>query len=75
MTAIGTGGKRYAKAFIEDEQVPFPVLLDEDGIAAEIAGTKTLSAGSLLGALILSELGGAAFKLAAFNPATLAASL
>lgn len=38
--AIGTGGKRYAKAFIEDEAVPFEVLLDEDGTAAEIAGTK-----------------------------------
>lgn len=43
MTAIGTGGKRYAKAFIDDEQVPFQVLLDEDGVAAEIAGTKTTS--------------------------------
>jgi peroxiredoxin len=48
VTAIGTGGKRYAKAFIEDEQVPFPVILDEEGIAAEIAGTRTLSATSLL---------------------------
>lgn len=42
MTAIGTGGKRYAVAFIEDEQVPFPVLLDEDGSAAEIVGTSSL---------------------------------
>ena len=41
VTAVGTGGKRYAKAFIEDEQVPFEVLLDEDGSAAQIAGTKT----------------------------------
>lgn len=48
MTAIGTGGKRYAKAFIEDERVPFPVLLDEDGAAAEIAGTKTMSAATIL---------------------------
>lgn len=29
-------------AFIEDENVPFPVLLDEDGSAAEIAGTGTI---------------------------------
>lgn len=43
MTAIGTGGKRYAKAFMEDESVPFEVLLDEDGSAAEIAGTKKTS--------------------------------
>jgi len=63
VTAIGTGGKRYAKAFIEDEQVPFPVLLDEHGTAAEIAGTKSLTARSLLspkqiGAGIRSTLGG-----------------
>ncbi|MDJ0791885.1 MAG: peroxiredoxin-like family protein [Acidimicrobiia bacterium] len=48
VTAIGTGGRNYAKAFIEDEQVPFPVLLDEDGSAAEIVGTGTLSAVSLV---------------------------
>ena len=48
MTAIGTGGKRYAKAFIEDERVPFPVLLDEDGQAAEIAGTRVLSGTTLV---------------------------
>lgn len=28
--------------------MPFPVLLDEDGAAAEIAGAKTMSATSLL---------------------------
>lgn len=43
MTAIGTGGRRYAQAFIEDESVPFEVLLDEDGIAAELVGTGKLS--------------------------------
>lgn len=48
VTAIGTGGKRYAKAFIEDESVPFPVLLDEDGAAAEVIGTGTLGAGTML---------------------------
>jgi len=42
VTAIGTGGKRYAMAFIEDESVPFPVLLDEDGSAASIVGTNSL---------------------------------
>lgn len=46
--AIGTGGKRYAQAFIEDEQVPFDVLLDEDGSAAEIVGTNTLGAFDLV---------------------------
>lgn len=63
MAAIGTGGKRYAKAFIDGEQVPFPVFLDEDGSAAEIAGTKTTSAMKLLsprqiGAGIRSTLSG-----------------
>jgi len=48
VTAIGTGGKRYAAAFIKDEDVPFPVLLDEDGAAADIVGTKTLGVGTLL---------------------------
>ena len=48
MTAIGTGGRNYAKAFIEDEQVPFPVLLDEDGTAAEIVGTGSLGVTSLV---------------------------
>ncbi len=48
MTAIGTGGKRYAKAFITDEAVPFEVLLDEDGAAADIVGTKSLGVGTML---------------------------
>jgi len=48
VTAIGTGGRRYAKAFIEDESVPFEVLLDEDGSAAELVGTSTLGKLSLI---------------------------
>jgi peroxiredoxin len=48
VTAIGTGGRRYAQAFIEDERVPFPVLLDEEGTAAEIAGTGKLGVGSIV---------------------------
>ena len=47
VVAIGTGGRRYAAAFIDDEQVPFDVLVDEDGSAAEIAGTKRLGLVSL----------------------------
>jgi hypothetical protein len=35
-------------AFIEDEQVPFPVLLDEDGEAADIIQTNRLNAFSLI---------------------------
>jgi hypothetical protein len=48
VTAIGTGGRRYAEAFIADESVPFPVLLDEDGEAAAIADTNTLGLTTLL---------------------------
>ncbi|MEN8238004.1 MAG: AhpC/TSA family protein [Actinomycetota bacterium] len=44
VTAIGTGGKRYAQAFIEDESVPFAVLLDSDGEAARIVEMNSLKA-------------------------------
>lgn len=47
MVAIGTGGRNYAKAFIEDEQVPFDVLLDEDGAVAEHASMNKLGVRSL----------------------------
>jgi len=39
--AVGTGDARYAKAFIDDEEIDFPVLLDEEGVAAEMAELKT----------------------------------
>lgn len=38
--AIGTGDDRYARAFIEDEEIPFPVLVDGEGEAAEIAALR-----------------------------------
>jgi hypothetical protein len=47
VTAVGTGGKRFAQAFIDDERVPFEVLLDADGSAAKIAGTGTIGVGVL----------------------------
>lgn len=47
MTAIGTGGRRYAQAFIEDEKVPFDVLLDEDGTAADVVELNTLRLSTL----------------------------
>ena len=40
LIAIGTGDARYADAFIRQEKVNFPVLLDEDGAAAEAAALK-----------------------------------
>ncbi len=41
IVTVGTGDARYARAFIDDEKIDFPVLLDEDGRAAEIATLKT----------------------------------
>ena len=37
IVAVGTGDARYARAFIDDEEIDFPVLLDEEGVAAEMA--------------------------------------
>ncbi len=45
---MGTGGRRYATAFIEDEEVPFTVLLDEDGEAAQIVEMNQLKATSFI---------------------------
>ena len=40
VVAIGTGNMVYAKSFVDDEKVPFAVLVDEDGDAAEAASVK-----------------------------------
>jgi hypothetical protein len=48
VTAIGTGGRRYAEAFVEDESVPFDVLLDEEGVAADIVELNSLGAAALI---------------------------
>jgi peroxiredoxin len=40
VVAIGTGNAMYANAFVTDEEIPFPVLLDEDGEAAKVASVK-----------------------------------
>jgi peroxiredoxin len=37
VVAIGTGKVRYAAAFVADEDVPFPVLVDDDARAAGAA--------------------------------------
>ena len=41
--AIGTGDVRYARAFAEDEHIPFPVLVDDDGRAARAASVRSSS--------------------------------
>lgn len=37
LVAVGTGGRRYARAFIADHDIDFPVLLDRDAAAAQAA--------------------------------------
>jgi peroxiredoxin len=37
IVAIGTGDIRYARAFVDDENLPFPVLVDDDAEAARAA--------------------------------------
>lgn len=48
MTAIGTGDRYYGRAFIEDIDFPFPVLLDEHGAAARIIKTGRIGRTTLL---------------------------
>jgi peroxiredoxin len=43
VVAIGTGDVRYAAAFVADEDVPFPVLVDDDGAAARAASVRKAS--------------------------------
>jgi len=48
VVAIGTGGVGYARALVDDESIPFPVLVDDAGRAAEAA---SVTSASLLGML------------------------
>jgi peroxiredoxin len=43
VVAVGTGDERYAARFVEDENVPFPVLVDDDARAARAASVKRAS--------------------------------
>jgi peroxiredoxin len=40
VVAIGTGDERYAKAFVAQERVPYPVLVDDDGEASRVASVR-----------------------------------
>jgi peroxiredoxin len=40
VVAVGTGNQRYAAAFVADERVPFPVLVDDTGAAAQAAAVR-----------------------------------
>jgi peroxiredoxin len=43
VVAVGTGDRRYAAAFVADEQIPFLVLVDDNATAAHAASVPTLS--------------------------------
>ena len=43
IVAIGTGDLAYARAFVEDEHIPFLVLVDGDGRAAAAAAVPQAS--------------------------------
>jgi peroxiredoxin len=49
VVAIGTGDVRYARAFVTDEDIPFLVLVDDDGAAAAAASVKRASWAALMG--------------------------
>lgn len=40
VVAVGTGSVRYAATFVADEDVPFPVLVDDDARAAGAASVR-----------------------------------
>jgi peroxiredoxin len=48
VVAVGTGDQRYAEAFVADEQVPFPVLVDDAGAAARAAAVRKVNLATLL---------------------------
>jgi peroxiredoxin len=48
VVAVGTGDVRYAASFVEEERIPFPVLVDDDGAAARAASVRSASWAGLL---------------------------
>jgi hypothetical protein len=49
VVAIGTGDVRYARAFVEQEEIPFLVLVDDDAAAASAASVRKVNFLKLLG--------------------------
>ena len=49
VVAIGTGDARYAKSFATDEDIPFLVLVDDDGAAASAASVRRAGWLALMG--------------------------
>jgi len=48
VVAVGTGDVAYARRFVEEEAIPFPVLVDDDGSAARAAAVKKVNFAALL---------------------------
>jgi hypothetical protein len=48
VVAVGTGDTRYAEAFVKEERIPFPVLVDDDAEAATAASIKRVNPVTLL---------------------------
>jgi peroxiredoxin len=48
VVAVGTGDRRYAEAFVQDERIPFPVLVDDAAAAANAAAVKKVNFATLL---------------------------
>ena len=49
VVAIGTGDVGYAKAFVAEEDIPFLVLVDDDGAAASAASVRRAGWLALMG--------------------------
>jgi len=49
VVAIGTGDVRYARSFVQEEEIPFLVLVDDDAAAARAASVRKINFFSLLG--------------------------
>ncbi|MHB8670863.1 MAG: AhpC/TSA family protein [Acidimicrobiales bacterium] len=49
VVAIGTGDQGYARAFVSEEDVPFLVLVDDEGSAAAAASVPKAGPGQLIG--------------------------
>ena len=55
VVAIGTGNQTYAAAFVQEMQVPFLVLIDDSGQAAEAASLQKMKPWVLLNPLLWKE--------------------
>jgi peroxiredoxin len=47
VVAIGTGDAAYARAFVEDERIPFLVLIDDDAVVAKAVGVRNSAAAAM----------------------------